>query len=179
MAKHKKEKNKNEKKGRKEEKKPNFILIAGIALIALIAIFFLFLAPKTQTFKETNNPICYENGKPIIRMYSTSWCPHCKWIRQAFDSNIMKYVNEGKIVARHWELDTFNDLLTAQKETSIPPAEFNTYQTFSPDGSIPAFVFGCKYYRIGNGYENDTTNGLQKESDEFNAIIEKLLATKQ
>ncbi len=47
------------------------------------------------------------------------------------------------------------------------------FKQFNPDNSIPTFVFGCEYYRVGNAYEQQ--NDLTAEIGEFKAVIEELL----
>ena len=47
------------------------------------------------TFLSNTNEICTENGKPVVRLFSTTTCPHCYWIKQTFDSAVTDYVNEG------------------------------------------------------------------------------------
>ena len=116
--------------------------------------------------------ICKENGKPVVYLFSTTWCPHCKWIKDTFDSTIAKYVSDGKIVAYHWQVDTNDNTLTPQVESQIPANAQAVYTEFNPEGSIPTFVFGCKYFRIGNGYE--AQNDLASEVKEFDAVIKDL-----
>jgi len=126
-----------------------------------------------QTFSESQGEICTQDGKPVVRLFSTTWCPHCVWIKETFDSIAKEYVDEGKIVAYHWELDTGDNTLTSEIETSVPDSEKAVYQQFNPKGSIPTFVFGCKYSRVGNGYES--AKDLEAEAKEFRGVIEKLL----
>lgn len=129
------------------------------------------------SFIDTHKPICKKDGKPIIRLFTTSWCPHCNWIKETFDKVVKEYINKKKIVAYHWVLDQGNedDTLTPKKEGSVPSSEMEIFQEFNPYGSIPTFVFGCRYYRIGNAYEREGESGLLKEEKEFKEIIEKLL----
>ena len=126
-----------------------------------------------ETFSCKNENICMEDGKPVIRMFSTTWCPHCLWIGDTFDSVVKTYVDRGLIVAHHWELDTGDDTLTSEVEDNVPDSELAIYDTFNPNNSIPTFVFGCRYYRIGNGHEVE--NDLDAEAAEFEAVIEELL----
>jgi len=126
---------------------------------------------KTFTLKE--GEICKENGKPVIRLFSTTWCPHCVWIKETFDSTVKEYVDAGKITVYHWELDTGDNTLTEQVESVVPESELAVYKEFNPKGSIPTFVFGCKYSRIGNGFES--TQDLISEAKEFRTAIETLL----
>ena len=128
------------------------------------------------TFQYRNDlNICKQDGKPIIYLFSTSWCPHCQWIKDTFDKVVNEYVSQGKIVAYHWQLDTHDDTLTSAVETQVPAEALAVYNKFNPDGSIPTFVFGCKYWRIGNGYESQ--NDLAAEETEFRALIDKIIAS--
>lgn len=121
---------------------------------------------------KENESVCKENGKPIIRMYSLTHCPHCQWIKEAFKEVAKKY--EGKIIAHLWQLDTGDDEMTEKVESEVPSKEKEIYEKTGGVG-VPTFVFGCKYYRIGNAYENEE-NGLEKEKAQFREIIEKLLS---
>lgn len=117
--------------------------------------------------------ICKEDGKPVIYLFSTTWCPHCKWISNTFDALAKEYVDAGKIVAYHWELDTGDNTLTSAVETKVPDDANKIYAEFNPAGSIPTFVLGCKYSRVGNGYE--AKQDLKAEVGELKAAIEDLL----
>jgi len=128
---------------------------------------------EIKTFEETGDEICEEDNKPVIRLFSTTWCPHCQWIKDAFDKVAKEYSDKGEIIAYHWELDIGDNILTAEQEKEVPETENAIYQKYNPSGSIPTFVFGCKYSRIGNGYERE--NDLSKEEAEFRAVIEELL----
>ncbi len=126
-----------------------------------------------STFKDTGNEICAEDGKPIIRLFATSWCPHCLWVKPTFMKVASEYAADGKIVAYLWEMDKNDNLLTDKKETSVPKSEQDIFAKFNEKGSVPTFVFGCKYLRIGNAYE--TERNLAAEESEFRAVIDKLL----
>lgn len=126
-----------------------------------------------ETFESVSGDICTEDGKPVIRMFSTSWCPHCQWISDTYDAVVKMYTDEGLIVAHHWEIDTGDDTLTSQEEQGIPDAELSVFTAFNPQESIPTFVFGCKYYRVGTAYEQ--VDDLESEAAEFMAVIEALI----
>ena len=128
---------------------------------------------KEGTFYSNEGEIQYENGKPVIRLFTTTWCPHCTWIKDTFDNVVKEYLQNGHILAYHWELDTGDNTITDIVETEVPQTELEIFQTFNPEGSIPTFVFGNKYWRIGNGYESQ--NDLGAEEAEFRIIIEKLI----
>ncbi len=170
-------------------------LIAVILVVALLGVGYVATRPATptgaavtptdnqpadnqpvafQTFEtKAGATVCTEDGKPVIRLFSTTWCPHCQWIKATFDSIAKEYVAAGKIVAYHWELDSYDDTLTDAVETAVPDSEMQIFSEFS-DGSIPTFVFGCKYFRIGNGYEQN--QDLNAEELEIRAVIEQLIS---
>jgi thiol-disulfide isomerase/thioredoxin len=129
-----------------------------------------------ETFDYESGDICMEDDKPIIRLFSTSTCPHCLWVGDTFEEVVQKYLEEGSIIAHHWEYNTittnWDDLLTSQVETDIPASEKDVFDTYS-GGYVPTFVFGCRYTRVGNGYEAE--DDLDAEAAEFEAVIEELL----
>lgn len=130
--------------------------------------------PNIKTFSQKKDAVILkEDGKPVIYLFSTTWCPHCQWIAETFDRVVKEYVNAGKIKAYHWEVDTGDNTLTTEKETKVPQNHLDIYQEFNPAGSIPTFVFGAKYFRTGNGYEQQ--KDLVSEEMEFKVVIEDLL----
>ncbi|HJW97430.1 MAG TPA: thioredoxin family protein [archaeon] len=133
--------------------------------------------PDIKTFQVVNGSVETVDGKPVIRLFSTTWCPHCQWIASTYDRVAKEYADAGKIVAYHWELDTNDDTLTPEVEGSVPASEQAVFQKFNPNQSIPTFVFGGKYWRIGNGYERE--DSLDLEEQEFRAVIEELIKEAQ
>ena len=130
--------------------------------------------PSIKTFQAKKDAVILkEEGNPVIFLFSTTWCPHCQWISQTFDKVVKEYVNSGKIKAYHFEVDTGDNTLTAEKETQVPKNYLEVYKEFNPGGSIPTFVFGAKYFRVGNGYEQQ--KDLVSEEAEFKAVIDDLL----
>ncbi|MFO7710422.1 MAG: peptidylprolyl isomerase [Candidatus Woesearchaeota archaeon] len=123
------------------------------------------------TFSRSGEEVCTENGKPIVRVYTSSTCPHCHWVNPAVDEVLNEYSDQ--IVARHWEVDTKDDLLTPEEEGSIPAQDMMVYQENNPQGYVPYFDFGCVYNRVGTGYERE--DDLEKEKQEFRTIIEELI----
>lgn len=115
------------------------------------------------TFNETAEEICLEDGKPVVYLFSTTWCYHCKWIKSTIDETLLSFANEGKIAAYHFELDNGDNTLTAETESIVADEHQAVYRKFNPRGSIPTFVFGCKYYRVGNGYELAFLQGKTEE----------------
>lgn len=131
-------------------------------------------AAGVETFDQKKGAtICKEGGKPVVYLFSTTWCPHCQWVSETFDKVVKEYVKDGKIAAYHWELDTNDNTLTSDKETSVPAEAQAVYQEFNPSGSIPTFVIGCKYFRVGNGHE--AADDLAAEEKELRAAIDAVL----
>jgi thiol-disulfide isomerase/thioredoxin len=128
---------------------------------------------REGTFTVTGDQPCKENGKPLIMLFSTTWCPHCKWIKDTFDATAKSYGD--KIAAYHWEIDTGDNTLTDAVEKEAPANLLAYYKKYNPGGSIPTFVFGCKYSRIGNGYERQ--QNLTAEESEFREKIGKLMGS--
>ncbi len=127
-----------------------------------------------RTFIDTGDETYKVDGKPVIRLYTTTWCPHCVWIKDTFDKVAREYIEQGKIIAYHWDVDSGDNTLTPEIEESIPEEEIEIFKRYNPQGSIPTFVFGNKYKRIGNGYEAE--DDLRAEEAEFRDIIEELIA---
>lgn len=124
---------------------------------------------KIETFTKTDDPICKENGKIVIRLFSTTKNPDSKWISSSFDEVINKYKDD--VTAYHWQLDTGDNTLTGVKEQGIPKKEVEIFQKYNPQSTVPTYVFGCKYLRIKNAYKT-----LDEEKAEFSRVIEQLLA---
>ena len=128
-----------------------------------------------RTFlKKKDANLCLEDGKPMIYLFSTDWCPHCQWIKETY-LKFGKEVNEsGKAKAYLFDVEKGDDLLTSEKESALPKVAEDIYNEFSPDGGIPTFVFGCTYFRVGNGYETQD-GGEVLEEREFKVILDDLL----
>jgi len=142
------------------------LILAGIFLIGCTGL-------GGSTFQDNGNEVCKIEGKPVVRLYSTTWCPHCEWIRPTFDRIAKEYVDANKIVAYHWQLDTKDDSLTPEVESAIPESEAALFQTTNSEGTIPVFLIGCKYYRVGNGFEQKQDLALEEE--ELRKFIEEVL----
>ncbi|MFH1439118.1 MAG: peptidylprolyl isomerase [Candidatus Woesearchaeota archaeon] len=128
------------------------------------------------SFMKKDNEICRnDDGKPLVFLFSTTWCPHCKWIKETFDNVAKEYIASGQIEAYHWEIDTNDNTLTEAVETSVPEEHIAFYKEFNPEGTIPTFVFGCTYYRTGNAPNRETKDDKQGEAAEFKAVIDELL----
>jgi len=127
----------------------------------------------TNSFEETGDSICTKENKPIIRLYTTTSCQSCKWIKETFDSFAEQYQEQGKIVAYHWELNTGDNTLTEEKERGIPRSELDIFKKYNSKSTVPTFVFGCRYLRVGNDYEDQDDLGAEKL--EFDKITNMLI----
>ena len=125
-----------------------------------------------SSFIDLGKEICAIDKKPIIRLYATSWCPHCRWVKDTFKEVMKEYTDQDKIVAHLYEVDTNDDLLTPEKD-SIPQEELDIFKEFNKKESIPTYIMGCKYKRVGNAFE--AVNDLGAEAAEFRIIIDKLI----
>ena len=130
---------------------------------------------KFQTFVKMGVDICTnDKGLPVVILFSESGCSHCKWIGETFDTVVMEYVKKGLIEAHHYDEETNDDLLTPDIETKIPLKYLKIKDQSGPGGPLPYFNFGCRYDRIGNGYEGQ--DDLFAEETEMRNVIDELLA---
>jgi len=128
--------------------------------------------PEIKTFFDSGEDICYEDGKPIIRMYASSSCGYCEWNKPMYEEVVKEYIEDGKIVAYLWE-DGKNVL--SEEHEAEPPEEEALYKKYGFSG-VPAFIFGCKYYRPGATNVN-AENPEATEEAELRVVIDDLLAT--
>jgi hypothetical protein len=133
------------------------------------------LNPLIETFQDNSGEICSVDGKPIIRMFSKTTCLNCKWSEPIFDRVISEYVEEGLIAGHHWVFDRKDDVLTTEYEGFIPDDEYDVFFDVNknPSNTVPYFSFGCRFTRVGNGYQ--VRNKPEKEEREYKAVIEQLL----
>ncbi|MEM0372232.1 MAG: hypothetical protein QXO69_00090 [archaeon] len=150
-----------------------FGMIVVLAAIMLGAFSMSNHSGPSNAFKATGDELCTENGKPVVAMYSTTTCPHCNWAKSVFDRVAKEYEANGSIIAHHWQFDTGDDTLTAAVETSVPQNELGRYEKYNPSHTVPTFVLGCKYYRIGNSFESK--NDTAAEEAYLREYINKLL----
>jgi hypothetical protein len=131
------------------------------------------LSPLIRTFTSNGGGVCSYEGKPIIRLYSKGACEHCKWGGPIFDKVAKEYVAAGKIIAYHWSFDEKDDLLTEGVEGMIPEGEAALFYAGNQT-TVPYYLMGCKYWRVGNGY--DLLDRKDREEAEQRAVIEQLIA---
>lgn len=126
-----------------------------------------------SSFLNTGDKIITDSeGNPYVILFSTTWCSHCVWIKDTFDI-LAQEDFASKVNIQHWELDTGDNTITPEIETQVPKEILGIYEKYNPQGSIPTFVFGGKYFRVGNGYERQ--GDLNAELEDFRFVIGKLL----
>jgi thiol-disulfide isomerase/thioredoxin len=129
----------------------------GIVMGDLVQTF-MKISPS-ETINMTQTPgMCDNNGTPIVRMFGTSWCPHCTAGKAVFEEFAAE--NEGRAEFR--VLDVEQDTLTFQ--------DFALFDQLS-DGSVPTYVFGCSYFRVGNAFSDDPELEKQAFQDVLNALL--------
>ncbi len=121
-----------------------------------------------RSFEETGDEICGEE-KPIVKLYTTSFCEVCKESGRLFQDSVINLIVDGSVQAQHWSLDTGDNLLTIKKEKGVPEKEAELFKKYSPNNLVPTVVLGCKYKHVGNF-------GIE-EQDEFNAILKILVGS--
>ena len=161
--------------------------IAELMSKSKIEIFSENIEPLTLIrFEETGDELCGEDarttsgartqfgisqgdtssvGKPVVRLYTTSKCAICENTSRIFENVVNGLVSEGSIEAKHWSLDTGDNLLTEEKESGVPKEEVELFKKYGK-GKVPATIIACKYKLIGS---------LEDAEEELNSIINNIL----
>ncbi|HDS44780.1 MAG TPA: hypothetical protein ENN68_01570 [Methanomicrobia archaeon] len=84
---------------------------------------------------RSEDPLCTEEGKPIIYFFGGPSCSACQWEHPIILTVTSKF--DGFIVL-------YDTMTAAAVDTGV-------FASYSPRGSIPTIVLGCTYYRIGAG----------------------------
>ncbi|MBW2975811.1 SurA N-terminal domain-containing protein [Candidatus Woesearchaeota archaeon] len=108
-----------------------------------------------RSFEATGEDIC-DGEKPIIRLYTTSWCGICNESSAVFENLANEFAKDSNFDAAHWSLDIGDNLLTQNKENGVPQKEVEMFRKYSPNNLVPAVVLGCRYKRVGSfGLEDE------------------------
>jgi len=107
-------------------------------------------------FLVSKDGVCKEDNKPIIYLFGTNTCPHCRWEHPIINNVTSKFES---YISYHDNIDT-------EKDGEI----FSKYSS----GGIPTLVLGCKYYRVGSG----ESIGQEQETKVLTALICKLTENK-
>ena len=103
-----------------------------------------------------------------MRLYTTSFCEVCDESGRLFQDLVIDFIIDESIQARHWSLDSGDNLLTLKEEKGVPEEEVEIFKKYSPKKLVPAIVLGCKYKYVGKfGAE---------EGDEFKSILKSIIS---
>ncbi len=105
-------------------------------------------------FSISNDEVCLENGKPIVYFFGADSCPHCIW----------EHPIVQKVVGQFGETISFHDNMNNNGK------DVDIFTKYSPQGSIPVLVIGCKYYRLGTA-EPETSDGVLVAEKNFTSLI--------
>lgn len=122
--------------------------------------------PVKSPFRQYGKETCLKDGKPVLRVYTTTSCQQCDKGVSEFRDALPKDAFYVQIL----QLNTGDDLMTAEKETGIQPQELEPFTQKNPQSVVPFYDFACKYFRIGNAYVSGD------EQAEFKAVLDKILA---
>jgi len=133
------------------------------------------LNPLIRTFTDNGGEICRVDGKPVVRMYSKTACHNCEWSIPIFDKVALEYAGKCLIAAHRWVFDRNDDALTESVENRMPDLEYDVFfeDSGNPSKTVPYFNFGCRFTRVGNGYQVRDTP--RQEEAEYRAVIEQLI----
>lgn len=127
-----------------------------------------------STFKSTGKDIHKNSkGQPVIILFTRKGCHYCEWVEETFEEIVKEYMGKGLIEAHHYDLQTKDDLLTPETETSIPEQHLILFDHENPNSSTPSFSFGGMYFRLGTGYFDQ--DDLYAEEMEMRQIIDDLI----
>lgn len=130
--------------------------------------------PTFETFLDTGLDICTNGeGRPLIYLFTSPTCPHCRWGGGIYDFIVRYYTSNGLIEAHHYDLLSGDDLLTEETESEIPEDKMEIYRNGNPKDLVPYYNFGCKFDRVGNGYEKD--DDLAAEGEEMRRVMDFLV----
>ncbi|MGC9443591.1 MAG: TlpA family protein disulfide reductase [Candidatus Methanospirareceae archaeon] len=99
---------------------------------------------------RSEDPLCTEEGKPIIYFFGAPSCSACQWEHPILLNVTSKF--DGYI-ALH---DNMNAIVDSE-----------VFASYNPGGTIPTTVLGCSYYRIGA----NITLGEAQEEQILTALI--------
>lgn len=108
----------------------------------------------TAEFTVSNDEVCLENGKPIVYFFGADSCPHCIWEHPIVQKVAKQF--EGVI--------SFHDNMNNNGK------DVDVFTKYSPEGGVPAFIIGCKYYRVGT-VEPETAEGALAAEKDFTSLI--------
>jgi glutaredoxin-like YruB-family protein len=88
----------------------------SIAAIALLLPLTLLAAPTGGVQSPVKVALPVSKEYPRIVLYSTSWCPHCRQVKEYFASKGIPYINRDV----EQESAALDDLLNRYKSQGVP-----------------------------------------------------------
>lgn len=103
-------------------------------------------------FKESadTEEVCKESDKPVVYFFGSENCPHCVWEHPIIE----------EVASQFGDAIVFKSRVDSEEDQDV-------FFKYSPQGSIPAIVVGCKYYRVGSG----EASGEEAEKENLKNII--------
>jgi hypothetical protein len=124
------------------------------------------IGQEESPFKETGKELCEEDGKKIVRLYTSKECEPCEWISQTFKEVSVELSELGSFY--NWDLSTGDNLLTEEIESAIPKAEWDLFKEVNPQMGLPLYIVGCESSKTGTSFES---NDSELEKQELMNII--------
>ncbi|MBR9699400.1 hypothetical protein GOV09_03015 [Candidatus Woesearchaeota archaeon] len=121
---------------------------------------------ERNEFLMLEDELCLEDGKPIIRVYTSTTCEKCNL--DVFEQVAAEY----DVAVYEWQLDTGDNLVTREIEETLSQEEFQVLMEYNPDVAVPSYVFGCKYIRYGNAFPD---GNAKEEGRAFREILDQLV----
>ncbi|MDO8524430.1 MAG: thioredoxin family protein [bacterium] len=105
-------------------------------------------------FSVSKDEVCLENGKPIVYFFGEDKCPHCVWEHPI----VQKVANQ------------FQGLISFHDNMNNISKDIDIFTKYSPSGSVPVLVIGCKYYRVGT-VEPETAEGALEAENNLVSLV--------
>lgn len=86
-------------------------------------------------FRVTGDALCVEDGMLVVYLFGAETCSACRWEHPVLTEVVAQF--EGYIA--------FHDYMGGVT------GDRALFERYSPQGTIPTIVLGCRYYRIGAG----------------------------
>ncbi len=119
--------------------------------------------------------VCNFNGTIPIFMFTTSTCKECRIVASRLTALLQSYESKGDspFAPYIWELDTGDNLYTAEVEQGVPKAHIAIFKGLSSQGEVPAYSFGCAYTRVG--HLPNSAGNVNAEEEEFTSVLSALV----
>ncbi|MBN1386556.1 peptidylprolyl isomerase [Candidatus Woesearchaeota archaeon] len=153
------------------------LYIAGLmdkAKIELFAFNSGIPSMDITTFQQVDPSVCTdEDNRTIVRLYTVSYQEASQFAEAAFRQALERFDRSGELSAYVWQVDTNDDVMTPELESAIPQEELDLFRKYNPGNSVPAYLIGCKYLRIGNGHWEN--KDMASETLEIEAMFDEII----